>query len=158
MAEESETKRPAGPGGQTLSAMERELSVLVRRLSAVLWGKSEEGALDRWTYALLMRMAEEGPLRGGEVARRFGIDKSTASRHLGRMEAEGLIQAGDDPADARSVLFKVTARGEKHLATTREARLHPLRQVVASWPDPDQTEFTRLLGQLNRELDQYQEP
>jgi DNA-binding MarR family transcriptional regulator len=155
MAEKSETQQRIGLPGQTLSAMERELSVLVRRLGALLWSKSEEGALDRWTYALLMRLAEEGPLRGGEVARRFGIDKSTASRHLGRLEGQGLIRADTDPDDARSVLFQVTEQGAEHLAATRAARLQPLRQVVASWPEHDRTELTRLLGQLNRELDQY---
>ncbi|ATB41773.1 transcriptional regulator [Cystobacter fuscus] len=155
MAEKSETRQRTHIPGQTLSVMERELSVLVRRLGSLLWSKNEEGALDRWTYALLMRLAEEGPLRGGEMARRFGIDKSTASRHLGRLEGQGLIRADPDPEDARSVLFQVTEQGAEHLAATRATRLHPLRRVVASWPERDRSELTRLLGQLNRELDQY---
>jgi DNA-binding MarR family transcriptional regulator len=155
MTEKLETRQQINPAGQTLSAMERELSVLVRRLGALLWSKSAEGALDRWTYALLMRLAEEGPLRVGEMARRFGIDKSTASRHLGRLESLGLIRAEADPGDARSVLFRVTEQGTEHLAASREVRLRPLRQVVASWPEHDRSELTRLLGQLNRELDQY---
>jgi DNA-binding MarR family transcriptional regulator len=141
--------------GQDLSALERELSVLVRRSVLSLWSnKRDENGVDRWTYALLMRLAEEGPTRVGDVARRFGIDKSTASRHLGRMEEQGLVQGIPDESDARSVLLRITPQGAEHLGAARSRRLGMLRTIFDAWPEQDRTELTRLLGRLNTELDQ----
>ena len=138
-----------------LMALEREISVLVRRSMRALWeGPQQEGVLDRWTYALLIRLSEEGPMRVGEVARRFGFDKSTASRHLGRLQDEALVESFTDPDDGRSSLLRVTAQGEERLKQTREARLGPLRRVFASWQEEDQAVLTRLLARLNAELDE----
>lgn len=135
-----------------LMDLERELSVLVRRAFHFLWDGAA-GPLDRWTYALLVRLSHEGPLRVGEVARRFGINKSTASRHLARMEEQGLVGSYTDEHDGRSVLVRVTAQGEEHLTSARTARLKPLRRVFATWSDEEQHELSRLLNQLNSELD-----
>ncbi|ATB28430.1 MarR family winged helix-turn-helix transcriptional regulator [Melittangium boletus] len=151
MSEQAEAERQAQ--GQTLSALERELSVLVRRAIGSFWGKRDEGGVDRWTYALLIRLSEEGTTRVGEVARRFGIDKSTASRHLGRMEEQGLLESIPDESDARSVLLRMTPRGAEHLAATRAERLQVLRKIFAAWPEQDRADLTRLLGRLNTDLD-----
>lgn len=139
----------------TLAALEREMSVLVRRSSRALWvdEKTAPEGLDRWTYALLIRLSDEGPLRVGEVARRFGIDKSTASRHLGRLEAEGWVEAVSDVRDGRSALLRLSVAGEERLRQVREARLRPLRRVFASWKDEEQLQLARLLARLNAELD-----
>ncbi|PTL77610.1 MarR family winged helix-turn-helix transcriptional regulator [Vitiosangium sp. GDMCC 1.1324] len=139
----------------TLTALEREMSVFVRRALRSIWTEEDdEGTLGRWTYALLVRLSDDGPLRVGEVARRFGIDKSTASRHLARFEEVGLVEAIADERDARSALLRVTPQGEQCLAKARLARMQPLRRVFASWPEQDRAELTRLLARLNVELDQ----
>jgi|GEM_PF-2494281 len=154
MSEQSEAEQQARERGQTLSALERELSVLVRRAIGSFWGKREVSGVDRWTYALLIRLSEEGATRVGEVARRFGIDKSTASRHLGRLEEQGLLESIPDESDARSVLLRMTPRGAEHLAATRAERLLVLRKIFATWPEQDREDLTRLLGRLNTDLDQ----
>ena len=160
MSEQSDgTQQGAEQGteqGQTLSSLERELSVLVRRSISSVWNKRDMG-VDRWTYALLVRLAEEGPLRVGEVARRFGIDKSTASRHLGRMETQGLVEGVPDESDARSVLLRVTPQGTQHMGEARTRRLGVLRKVFNAWPEQDRSELNRLLRQLNMALDQTEE-
>ena len=153
--ERKEQQTPEAHERTTLTALEREMSVFVRRAVRSIWNEKqdEEGALDRWTYALLVRLSDEGPLRVGEVARRFGIDKSTASRHLGRLEQEGLVESLADERDARSALLRVTPQGEVRLTEAREARMKPLRRVFATWPEQDQVELTRLLARLNADLD-----
>ena len=148
--------RQEGEQGLTLSSLERELSVLVRRSISSVWNKRDMG-VDRWTYALLVRLAEEGPLRVGEVARRFGIDKSTASRHLGRMETQGLVEGVPDESDARSVLLRVTPQGVQHMSEARSRRMAVLRKIFTAWPEHDRSELNRLMRQLNAELDQSDE-
>jgi DNA-binding MarR family transcriptional regulator len=146
----------AQQGDDVLPSLERELSVLVRRSIGSVWNKRDMG-VDRWTYALLVRLAEEGPLRVGEVARRFGIDKSTASRHLGRMETQGLVEGVPDENDARSVLLRVTPQGAQHMGEARSRRMAVLRKIFTAWPEHDRSELNRLMRQLNAELDQSDE-
>lgn len=144
---------------RSLNALERELSVFIRRAIRSFWKEEhDEGALDRWNYALLVRLSDEGPLRVGEVARRFGIDKSTASRHLGKLEEDGLVEAIADERDARSVLLRVTPQGETSLLKARQARMEPIQRLFDTWPEQDQAELSRLLARLNEDLDRLGVP
>lgn len=149
------TQERTAPRAQaTLSNLERELSVFVRRALRHLWNdEGSESGLDRWTYAMLVRLSEDGPMRVGEVARRFGIDKSTASRHLTRLEENGLVEALPDTQDARSTILRLTDRGTERLAVARAARMEPLRRVFAAWPEEERQALARLLGRLNSDLD-----
>lgn len=154
----TERQKPAREEA-TLDSLERELSVFVRRALRLFWSeKRDEDVLDRWNYALLVRLLEEGPLRVGEMARRFGIDKSTASRHLGKLEEEGLVEAVADERDARSVLLRITPRGEARLIEVRQARMQPIRRLFDTWPREDQEELSRLLARLNEDLDRLGVP
>jgi DNA-binding MarR family transcriptional regulator len=140
-------------GQTTLLELEREMSVLVRRAFRRLWSEeADEGALDRWTYAFLVRL-EGGPMRVGEVARSFGVDKSTASRHLKRIVEGGLAEASVDAGDARSSLLRLTPLGERRLAEARAARMEPMRRVFAAWSEEDRRTLALLLARLNAELD-----
>ncbi len=154
----TERQKPAQEEA-TLNSLEREMSVFVRRALRLFWSEQrDEEVLGRWNYALLLRLLDEGPLRVGEVARRFGIDKSTASRHLGKLEEEGLVEAVADERDARSVLLRVTPRGEAHLNDVRQARMQPIRRLFDTWPREDQEELSRLLARLNEDLDRLWVP
>ncbi|MDI1449807.1 MarR family transcriptional regulator [Polyangium sp. 6x1] len=140
-------------GFPALGELERELSVLVRRALRRLWTEDGgRGALDRWTYAFLVRLSAS-PMRVGEVARSFGIDKSTASRHMKRIVEGGLAEALVDADDARSSIVRITALGKAQLADARVARMEPLRRIFATWPEEERRTLARLLGKLNAELD-----
>lgn len=130
------------------------MSVLVRRAFRRIWtDEPDSGVLDRWTYAFLVQLSA-APMRVGEVARSFGIDKSTASRHLKRIVEGGLAEASADAVDARSSLVSITALGEQRLAEARTARMEPMRRIFASWPEEDRQALARLLGKLNAELNE----
>jgi DNA-binding MarR family transcriptional regulator len=155
---ENATKAATEDGQTTLGDLEREMSVLVRRALRRLWTDEwDSGALDRWTYAFLVQLSY-GPLRVGEVARSFGLDKSTASRHLKRIVEGGLAEAAADVEDARSSVVRITALGEARLAEARALRMEPMRRVFATWPEEDRQTLARLLGRLNAELDATAEP
>lgn len=142
----------------TLGDLEREMSLLVRRAFRRLWTEAaESGPLDRWTYAFLVRL-EGGPMRVGEVARSFGIDKSTASRHLKRIVDGGLAEASADAEDARSSVVRITPLGASRLAEARDVRMAPMRRIFAAWPEEDRRALARLLAKLNSELDAQAEP
>jgi DNA-binding MarR family transcriptional regulator len=147
--------KAASPEVQTtLAELEREMSVLVRRALRRLWTEeSDRGVLDRWTYAFLVRLSD-GPMRIGEAARSFGIDKSTASRHLKRLVKGGFAEASVDAGDARSSVVRITPFGVTRLAEARTARMEPIRRVFAAWPEEERRTLARLLARLNSELDE----
>ncbi len=150
--------QPGGSAEQVLEALEREMSVLSRRMLRVPWVEREDGVrLDRWTYALLVRMAEEGPMRVREVARRFGLDKSTASRLLRRLEEQGLVGSVPDEEDGCSALLRITPGGRALLGRTREERLRFLGRLFGSWEEEERHQLAQLLARLNGDLDGEEE-
>ena len=60
-----------------------------------------------------------------ELANRMRVDKAEVSRACAELVRRGYVRRGDDPHDARSVLFSMTASGRK----LHDAIL-PLRQAV----------------------------
>ncbi len=60
--------------------------------------------------ALMSLWNEEG-LRAVELARRAGLEPSTTTGLLDRMEADGLIERRPDPTDRRALTIHLTAQG-----------------------------------------------
>ena len=137
-----------------LDAVEIELSVFVRRAAShYLTGRQTEGHLDGWRYPLLVRLAESGPLRSVDLARVFGLNRSTVGRHLARMETAGLVGHARNEAHAASSRFVVTAAGHAVLGAARRERMEPLRALLSAWPELERGELARLLTKLNHDLD-----
>jgi DNA-binding MarR family transcriptional regulator len=64
---------------------------------------------------LLVTLAAAGPVRASEVGAQLDIEKSTLSRTLARLQAQGLIEAQDDQR------LSLTAAGERTLHDARPA-------------------------------------
>ncbi len=153
----------ADPARTSLEALEIELSMFVRRAAGHYLtgsaGQPAEGSLDGWRYPLLVRLAENGPQRSADLARAFGLNRSTLGRHLARLEEAGLVcHSGDDRhSDGRghapSSQFVVTADGEAALETARRARMGPLSELLGTWPEAQRSQLARLLARLNHDLD-----
>ena len=62
---------------------------------------------------LLRTVVVRGPVRASDLAAWQGVDKSTISTQIRRLEERGLVVRRPDSADRRAVLFTATARGRK---------------------------------------------
>ena len=61
---------------------------------------------------VLHQLASVGePIRLGQLAESQGCVKSNITKLIDRLEADGLVQRLDDPADRRSVLAAITPEG-----------------------------------------------
>src|SRR5215213_299797 len=99
------------------------------------------GALRRYGDALTrplgqteVRWAVMSVLSGGErtvpqVARRLGVTRQSVQRVANLLAAEGLIESVTNPENARSPLFRLSARGEEVLAEITRAADPWLRRV-----------------------------
>ena len=132
-----------------MTALERELTLVVRRVLRGLWTADHGADIDHTVLPLLIALRDEGPMRTGELARYFHLDKSTVSRHIARLEAAGLVETRPDPHDRRCAQLHVTDHGAARVDEIRAARRAPLRQVLAGWSDADRDELTKLLRRLN---------
>jgi DNA-binding MarR family transcriptional regulator len=139
-----------------IAALGREVTILVRRALRNLWSADygPESDLDHTTYPLLSVLADDGPMRVGELARQFRLDKSTVSRHATRLEGFGVIETRPDPRDGRCALLHVTPSGRRRVEEIRAARRAPLREVFATWEHQERADFARLLARMNRTLEQ----
>lgn len=71
---------------------------------------------------LLGRIEACGPCHPSRLAEMVGLDNSTITAKLKRLEAEGLVQRETDPEDRRAALLAVTASGARLLQRLRQAR------------------------------------
>jgi DNA-binding MarR family transcriptional regulator len=135
-------------------ALERELSVLFGRARSVSLSLAARvhPELDAACYALLLHFNDIGPVRAADVVERTGLDKSTISRQIARLDELGLIERVADPHDGRARLVQLTEIGTQRLETVRADRRARLRAIFDNWPTDEITTFSALLGKLNRDL------
>lgn len=132
-----------------MTALERELTLLVRRVLRGLWTADHGPDIDHTVFPLLVALRDEGPMRTGELARYFRLDKSTVSRHIARLEAAGLVETRPDPTDRRCAQLHTTAFGSRRVDEIRAGRRAPLRQVLDGWSDAERDQLADLLHRLN---------
>lgn len=139
--------------GNSVAAVEHELTLLLRRARAVAGEVAREvhPDLDPAAYGLLVWLLHCGPARLTELAARVGTSKGTLSRQVHALEALGLIGRQPDPADARAFLLDVTGEGRRLFRRARAARTAELRRILDGWPPGDVAEFARLLRRFNEE-------
>lgn len=148
-----------GPGNALeqpgLLALERELTVLLRRARANQVGMAREvhPDLEPSAYGLLVRLDECGKQRATELAAYIGIGKATMSRQLRALEELGLVAREPDPADGRAWLVALTGEGRERVSRVRAARRARYAGRLADWDPAEVAELARLLHQLNRGME-----
>jgi DNA-binding MarR family transcriptional regulator len=90
-----------------------------------LWkavGRVQRHELSRTAAAVLATLRDHGPQRVTALAASEAVAQPTMTTLVGRLERDGLVERGGDPADARAVLVAITAEGVERLRRIREAR------------------------------------
>nr|WP_263973119.1 MarR family transcriptional regulator [Streptomyces dioscori] len=141
-----------GPADQEFLALERELTVLLRRARASSGEMVREvhPDLESSAYGLLVRLEERGRQRATELAAYIGVGKATMSRQLRALEELGLVAREPDPADGRAWLVHLTDVGRERFGTVRDARRARYVRELANWDRGEVAELARLLHRLNR--------
>jgi len=149
---------PAQTPPQILEEIERALTALtrnprIRGLHRVL--SAESGIqLDRPTYVALAAL-EKGPLRVSELADACGVDVSTMSRLLDRLQADGLVERDRPSADRRVALIQASPQGRELQRRMMAFRRTALERLLASWPDADREMFASLLNRFLGEAEAW---
>lgn len=106
---------------------------------------------------VLVRLAENGPLRVSALAEAVGIDASTVSRKVTELVTAGLVERRPDPDDGRAHLLAVTEAGARCCELGRHKRIELVTTVLSGWPLDSRQRLAELLGRFAddvQELDQ----
>jgi DNA-binding MarR family transcriptional regulator len=88
---------------------------LHERLEAAGWSRVRP----LWGFTLLA--LRERPRNIGAVGELLGVTKQAAAKVVGSLEAAGLVERRDDPADRRATALVLTTAGERFLADAEAA-------------------------------------
>ena len=104
--------------------------------------------------AALATIENHGPLAPSRLAELEGIRRPTATRVLGRLEEEGLIERSADPNDGRGAVVRTTKAGSALLKKLRSRKNAYLARRLRELPDEDVEALDRAAEVLERLLDE----
>jgi DNA-binding MarR family transcriptional regulator len=133
----------------TADRIAEALRAVVRRASAPGFHESAAARagveIDRSGSWLLVRLANEGPMRLSDLAALQGVDVSTTSRQVKSLLERGLVERAGHPTDGRSSLLALTEAGlSVHRRLSRERRA-AIAAAIESWPPADRDRFAALI-------------
>lgn len=80
-------------------------------------------------------------LRMSDIAKRIGVEASSITRKVQRLEEANLVERVTDPHDARAWHLKLTPAGRDTLERLDAARRQLIGEVVATWPAAELSRF-----------------
>lgn len=108
-------------------------------------------ATEKQCEALLTIARHEG-LTVQAFAEQMGLEKTWASRLLVRMEEDGLIKRVENPADSRSLLLELTARGKAEQRKLTEGLDEHAVNLLGCVPAAERANVERALVHLRDAL------
>ncbi|MEU6675199.1 MarR family transcriptional regulator [Streptomyces sp. NPDC046925] len=101
---------------------------------------------------VMMYLWDAGAARQSDIIKAVGLDPSTVTKMLQRLEQAGHVQRRPDPDDRRGVLVEATEASCGLLADVERAWGALEEQTLAGFDDRDRAELVRLLGRVEANL------
>ena len=83
-----------------------------------------------------------------DVANMLDLEHSTASRLLGELESEGLIERGVDPEDRRRTTIHLTETGQAVVHEMSDVRLWVMQRMLEDWKTDEIAQIAAALEDL----------
>lgn len=123
------------------------LEHLHRRIVARLGARIDPGA-----YLVLRWINDIAPVRPSRLAAALGVEPPTITRHLQRLERDGLVVRRPDPSDRRAMLAELTGRGRQVVAGVEEERQRILHGILGRWTPEERARFAQLLTRFSADF------
>ena len=108
--------------------------------------------LNRSALNALRLVDRNEPIAVSDLAKRLGVDQSTASRQLRPLEEQRLVSRTGDDNDRRVSWLSLTPKGRRVLERTTEVWLDDYRRALADWNEDDRAALGELLDRLRNDL------
>jgi DNA-binding MarR family transcriptional regulator len=103
------------------------IGLLVRRIRTAAAGHE----LSLTEYAVLARLANDGPATTAELARAESVRPQSMSATVATLEEMGLVQRKPHPTDGRQMKIELTSKGTAVRSRVKDAKRTWLAQAVA---------------------------
>ena len=138
----------------TLFVRDRCLCLHVQRAARALARRFDEALrsidLTNGQFSLLMSLNRPEPPGMADVASLLSMDRTTLTAALKPLERRGLVKVTTDPADRRSRLLALTAKGMKLLIRAVPVWERTHEEVERLLPDGDPQRLRSNLGVISR--------
>jgi DNA-binding MarR family transcriptional regulator len=101
---------------------------------------------------LLRMIITRGPVRVSDLASWQGVDKSTVTPQVHRLEQRGVVTRQSDPGDKRAVLLTATDDGLRRLHEIDEAGVRLFADALDGWSDADRRSLAALMRRFADDL------
>jgi DNA-binding MarR family transcriptional regulator len=96
-------------------------------------------------YGVLLLVGRVARIDQISIARRLGLDRSTAGLVVGKLVEEGLITRQTDAGDQRRYRLRITRRGRERLAALEGPVAAERAQLLAPFSEAEAAQFLALL-------------
>ncbi len=136
--------------------MSEKFSALLASLSRAMKGRvdaalSEHGVRAGQQFILEELWREDG-LAPGELANRIGVETSTVTRTVQRMEAADLVRREPDQEDARLVRVFLTERGKELEGVVPEVMRRVTEEALSGFSEDEKNQLQRLMERIRSNL------
>ncbi|MFF7471310.1 MarR family transcriptional regulator [Streptomyces sp. NPDC008092] len=101
---------------------------------------------------VMMHLWENGPARQSDLIRMLGLDPSTVTKMLQRLEQAGRVRRLPDPADRRAVLVEATESGARLLTEVERVWTALEEESLAGLDPAEREQLLALLGRVEANL------
>lgn len=143
-------EQPAGRIGHALFRVSRAHRAAAGRLL-------REIGLYPGQEVMLGRLADHGDTRQSRLVLELGIDPSTVTKMLQRLERTGLVERRPDPGDRRVSVVAITAKGRDLLDRIEDCWRRLDEITCAGFDDADRDRLAAVLARLEHNLGACQE-
>jgi DNA-binding MarR family transcriptional regulator len=133
----------------------QQIAVLINRISRLLRLYAKKAleplgvdlTLEEWT--MLVGVRKSASMRMSDAISMSVLGSTTGSEMLRRLKRDGYVEEFPNPADRRSKLVRLTAKGQRVLETTYGAMLQIGEHLCSVLPTAEQHQLAQLLGKLH---------
>ena len=133
-----------------INELAAQLAAVVERLVEVLRRLNSRDGLSLTAASTLRRLEHGGARRLTDLATAEGVTQPAMTQLVSRLERDGLVSRGGDPADGRVVVVRVTATGRALVRKRRAARVRALSGVLKELPPADRAALAAAAPALDR--------
>jgi DNA-binding MarR family transcriptional regulator len=143
------------PGVTVQEALARVLRWTSRRANRYrLYGAAAQ-ELSQNEVSLLDALAGPGQVRLSDLVASQGVDKSTVTPQVRKLEERGLLQRSGDTTDRRAVLLTITPKGRALQRRRARAGAALIDTLLQDWPAEEREAFAVYFARFADQLDSH---
>lgn len=131
--------------------LDEQIGFLLRRAyqrNSTIFLATVPGNLTPTQFAVMHRLAEDGPMSQNLLGRSVAMDGATTKGVVERLIARGLLATRRDPEDRRRHLVSLTAEGVALIDEAVEAAKRVTQETLAPLREKDRETLLRLLARI----------